>query len=311
MFPCFDSRADPEYTHAIRQSRVSIMKTVIVLFYALVASFLLHAEEPNRDRLIADARQALLDKQISLPGDVRAEVHRQYKYIFVEFHDANEPAILARLYFDTQGNRYPLIDEAITNQRESVPPIVQTGDLSKLSKETLWDKVQDLASKEVPDNFLLFHVTSEFLMRYPDDPRRWEAEYHWFQYTPFMDEVLLKRFFSEIEAAPDASAGLKKTVAEWAVVFSMTPEQHAAMQSKMEAERVKKRSEELAPTTRAKVGENAPDFAGETLSGEKVSLSGEKGKVVLVNFFATWCWPCVKEMPHLEKEVFQKYKDRK
>ena len=61
--------------------------------------------------------------------------------------------------------------------------------------------------------------------------------------------------------------------------------------------------------TMAKQGETAPDFTFETASGKTMKLSDLKGKVVWINFFATWCPPCRKELPHLQKEVYDKYAD--
>ncbi len=51
----------------------------------------------------------------------------------------------------------------------------------------------------------------------------------------------------------------------------------------------------------------APDFTFPGLDGKKVSLSDYKGKVVLVNIWATWCPPCVAEMPSMEK-LYNKFK---
>jgi peroxiredoxin len=51
----------------------------------------------------------------------------------------------------------------------------------------------------------------------------------------------------------------------------------------------------------ADVGDIAPDFQLEDAAGNQVSLADLRGKVVLVNFWATWCPPCREEMPSMEK----------
>jgi peroxiredoxin len=67
---------------------------------------------------------------------------------------------------------------------------------------------------------------------------------------------------------------------------------------------------ENAQSTRVKVGMDAPEFRCRIVAGENFVLSEEKGKVILINFFATWCGPCLAELPELEKQIFLKYKDR-
>ena len=51
------------------------------------------------------------------------------------------------------------------------------------------------------------------------------------------------------------------------------------------------------------------DFTLPTLAGEQVTLSSLKGKVVFLNFWATWCPPCRAEMPSMER-LYAKFKDK-
>jgi thiol-disulfide isomerase/thioredoxin len=53
----------------------------------------------------------------------------------------------------------------------------------------------------------------------------------------------------------------------------------------------------------------APDFSLPQLNGQFLQLSAYRGKVVLLDFWATWCTPCREEIPHLV-ELQNKYRDR-
>ncbi len=59
---------------------------------------------------------------------------------------------------------------------------------------------------------------------------------------------------------------------------------------------------------RPKVGEPAPEWNLTTLDGEPISLRGLRGKVVVLDFWATWCAPCLRAMPHIQ-ELHQRYQD--
>lgn len=58
-----------------------------------------------------------------------------------------------------------------------------------------------------------------------------------------------------------------------------------------------------------KTGDQVPEFTVTTLDVKEISIKDLKGKVVLINFFATWCGPCMKELPEVQKQLWPKFKD--
>ena len=57
-----------------------------------------------------------------------------------------------------------------------------------------------------------------------------------------------------------------------------------------------------------KVGDEAPDFTLQLTDGTEFTLSKNRGKVVMLQFTASWCGVCRKEMPFIEKDIWQKHK---
>lgn len=62
-------------------------------------------------------------------------------------------------------------------------------------------------------------------------------------------------------------------------------------------------------STLTKVGQQTPAFEFYTDKDKTATIDSYKGKIVLLNFFATWCPPCRLELPRVQKEIWEKYKD--
>ncbi len=60
-----------------------------------------------------------------------------------------------------------------------------------------------------------------------------------------------------------------------------------------------------------KIGQQAPDFTAISTDGKTIKLSDLKGKVVMLQFTASWCSVCRKKMPHIEADIWKKYKSNK
>ncbi len=60
-----------------------------------------------------------------------------------------------------------------------------------------------------------------------------------------------------------------------------------------------------------KIGDQMPEFSTSLSNGKKVSTADFKGKIVMLQFTASWCSVCRKEMPFIEKDIWQKQKNNK
>ena len=69
------------------------------------------------------------------------------------------------------------------------------------------------------------------------------------------------------------------------------------------------RAQENDASTLTKLGDTAPDFNFAISKTQQASLKDYHGKIVMINFFATWCPPCRLELPRVQKEIWDKYKN--
>lgn len=126
------------------------------------------------------------------------------------------------------------------------------------------------------------------------------------------------------EQAEESKTELEQNEIDEPTYSIKSAENNEVKEEKIKQEKVETNNEETAkPTdseikkeeTRAiasegyEVGDKAIDFEVELLNGEKAKLSDYYGKPIFLNFWATWCGPCVREMPYIQ-EVSEEYGDK-
>ena len=94
------------------------------------------------------------------------------------------------------------------------------------------------------------------------------------------------------------------------IIFAVTQLSNWIEQSKAIKDEMLGYDVKLGEEVSLQQGEPAPNFTLHNLQGEALTLEQLKGKKVILNFWATWCGPCKKEMPHLQKYYEQYAKEQ-
>ena len=125
-----------------------------------------------------------------------------------------------------------------------------------------------------------------------------------FTYMP-QDITMIHTLHHPATPARSLLSPLSLMVALSVALFTLSAHADDAKKPKAAAKEASKtKAVELIPVKSRAV---APDFELDDLEEEPVVLSELKGKVVVVNFWATWCEPCKQEIPHLDK-ILKQYK---
>jgi len=120
---------------------------------------------------------------------------------------------------------------------------------------------------------------------------------------PLLGSLLLFSTFGTKPSFADMHAAVSKKMKETYPDNYLTKEYEGIVSN------LQKQYQKEQARAKIKVGEPAPDIVMPGTDGETRKLSDLKGKIVLIDFWASWCGPCVRSFPELTK-IYNKYKDK-